>query len=78
MSKKNKNKYKATVQRETSEDKNKIVSEKPEDKAAADFKNEFKHLAITIVFILLILVGLYYYDQQNHILQDFADKLLNF
>jgi hypothetical protein len=81
MSKKNKNKRKFESKSDGAESlvesaKSDDAATKPsEEKIQDDVKREFKKLAVTVVFILAILIGLYYYDQQTHILQTFTHKL---
>lgn len=66
MSKKNRNKNKAQEDKATSGSA--FATNKPKDEKDQDLKREFKHLAATISFILLLLAALYYFDQKDHIL----------
>lgn len=46
---------------------------KPKDAKDEDLKREFKNLAMTIGFILLLLAAIYYLDRENHILDRWTE-----
>lgn len=76
MSKRNKNKYKkdaASVDAVTPA-KNPTASNETKEKSD-DLRREFKHLAITILFILALLAALYYLDQKDQLMDQLADQL---
>lgn len=75
MSKKNKNKRRLLESSEASVAPVAVAAQVATP-ADDDLKREFKHLARTILFILALLIGLYYYDQQNHVLQTFTNSLM--
>ena len=76
MSKKNKNKRKLPESTEVPGAAKENAAAKPADSVSDDLKREFKHLALTITFILLLLAAIYYYDQQAHILKTFTDQIM--
>ncbi len=83
MSKKNRNKRKFDSDKDivSSPAKNaagETIAERPsEEKLQDEMKQEFKKLAIIVVFILALLAGLYIFDKQTHIVQTFTHKLFS-
>jgi len=79
MSKKNKNKFKLGGQQvgadENGTEKAKSeIAPKSQENLSYDMKKEFRNLAIVIIFILALLIGLYLYDKETHILQYLTGK----
>ena len=82
MSKKNKNKNKVrtsgvTAEESTAPAAGEFATKKPENDMDEDLKREFKNLALTVLFILILLGALYYYDQKNQILDQITSKLFS-
>lgn len=79
MSKKNKNKYKFLGQSGTSENRTQDskTANNPEGNLSYDMKKEFRFLAFVIIFILALLIGLYFYDKQTHVLQYLTNKFFS-
>lgn len=82
MSKKNKNKNKFRTSGVTAEDSvapaaKETAAKKPENDMDEDLKREFKNLALTVLFILILLGALYYFDQKNQILDQITSKLFS-
>lgn len=81
MSKKNKNKRKFTGGATSAEGSaEKASTEAVETKVQTkqsddDIKKEFTRLAFVIIFILALLVAIYFYNNQTHILQTFTHRL---
>lgn len=70
MSKKNRNKNRVQEDKaaSVSASANASAADRPKDGKDEDLRREFKNLAITILFILLLLTALYYFDQKDQIL----------
>lgn len=47
---------------------NTSATTRPKDEKDGDLGREFKNLATTVLFILLLLAALYYFDQKDQIL----------
>lgn len=77
MSRKNKFKKRkehAVSEVEHEESHHEIAGKKEEE---YDMKSDFINLFVIIFFFTGILIGLYYYDMQSHILNTVADRLIN-
>lgn len=82
MSKKHKNKNKfrtgdVTAKEYVAPTAKETVAKKPENDMDEDLKREFKNLALTVLFILILLGALYYFDQKNQILDQITSKLFS-
>lgn len=82
MSKKNRNKNRFRTSGVTAEESiapaaKETVAKKPENDMDEDLKREFRNLGLTILFILILLGTLYYYDQKNQILDQITSKLFS-
>lgn len=82
MSKKNKNKNKfrtggVTVEDSVAPAAEESATKKPENDMDEDLKREFRNLGLTILFTLILLGALYYYDQKNQILDQITSKLFS-
>ena len=78
MSKKNKNKRKSDPTAPALEPQANAASvSQPASQADRDMARDLKHVVSTILFVLALLVGLYYYDQQAHILRAFTQQLFS-
>jgi hypothetical protein len=79
MSKRNKNKYKLQSQgMKASAPADNIASPAPvksQENLSYDMKQEFTYLGIVVIFILALLIGLYLYDKETHVLNTMTDKL---
>lgn len=64
-----KNRKKRQIEPPIAKDEPKIApAEKPEEKSE-DLRKDFKSLAMAIGFIIFIMLGIYYFDQKNDLLQ---------
>lgn len=77
MSKKNRNKNKIQDNNAGFASSSAKESAAPvrKDEKDADLRNEFKHLALTILFILALLAALYYLDREGQILEKWTGWL---
>lgn len=74
-----KNKFKTRKEHAVSEVKHEESHHKIAEKGRVEYnsKSDFINLFIIIIFYTGILIGLYYYDMQSHILTAVADRLMN-
>lgn len=85
MSKRNKNKNRFAGQVQTpAVDVEKSAPSEVPTKAKPDTENlsydmqkEFRNLGLIILFILALLIGLFEYDKETHILRTLTSKLFN-
>lgn len=82
MSKRNKNKQKFSNQAAPVQTVEKSAEEKAEKNTAATqqvdtIKKDFRNLAIIVIFLIVLLFALYFYNKQTHVLQYFTTKLFS-
>jgi flagellar biogenesis protein FliO len=75
MSKKNRKKNRIETFRPTNEPKITQV-EKPAEKND-DLLKDFRSLAMAIGFIVIIMLGIYYFDQKDNVLQYVTEKVFS-
>ncbi len=74
-----KNKFKKRKEHAVVEVKHEGSHHKTAEKSQDEYntKSDFINLFIIIIFYTGIILGLYYYDMQSHILATVADRLMN-